>query len=54
VNTFFIFFLKTVREILGPILLILDKLPSPKGIVPSAQDLTDQQVPAAACVAGQP
>jgi hypothetical protein len=38
----------------GPILLILDKFPSPKGIVRSAQDLTDQRVPAAACVTGQP
>jgi hypothetical protein len=54
VNTFFIFFLKTVRVILGPILLILDNLMLPQGIVRSAQNLTDQKVPAAACVTGQP
>jgi len=48
------FFFKTVRAILAPILLILDKLTSPKGIVHLAQDLTDQQVTAAACVTGQP
>jgi len=54
VYTLFIFFFRTVPAILGPILFILDKFPSPKGIVRSAQDLTDQQVPAAACVTGQP
>ena len=35
---FFRFFFKTVRAILGPILLILDKLTSPKGVVRSALD----------------
>jgi hypothetical protein len=35
-------------------LLMLDKLTSPKGIVRSAKNLTDQQVPAATCVKGQP
>jgi len=36
------------------ILLVLDKLTSPGRFVRSAQDLTDQQVPAAACVTRQP
>jgi len=51
---FFLFFFKTVQVILGSILLILDKLTSPKGIVRSAQNLPDQQVPAASCVTRQP
>ena len=54
VNILFRFFSKTVRAILGPIFLILDKLTSPRSFVRSAQDLTDQQVPAAACLTGQP
>jgi len=32
------FFFKTVRAILGPVLLILDKLTSPKGVVRLARD----------------
>ena len=52
VNTLFIFFFTTLPAFLRAILLILDKLPSPKGIVRSAQDPTDQQLPAAACVTG--
>jgi len=38
VKIFFRFFFKTVRAILGPILLILDKLTSPKGVERSALD----------------
>jgi len=54
VKLLFRFFFKTVRVILGSILLILDKLTSPKRFVRSVQNLTDQQVPAAACVTMQP